>query len=121
MPKINITNLDYYEREEEKQIIDYLSTSNIYRNIFMLGDSGTGKTELAKKAISIIHESDCFSHFTIIHLDAVQIPENCEKDTFYSFLTYQLLKKTKYNESNVTYVTEDNTVRVGQNQPPAVA
>lgn len=24
MPKINITNLDYYEREEEKQIIDYL-------------------------------------------------------------------------------------------------
>ncbi len=57
MPKINITNLDYYEREEEKQIIDYLSTPNIYRNIFMLGDSGTGKTELAKKAISIIHES----------------------------------------------------------------
>lgn len=109
MPKINITNLDYYEREEEKQIIDYLSTPNIYRNIFMLGDSGTGKTELAKKAISIIHESDCFSHFTIIHLDAIQIPENCEKDTFYSFLTYQLLKKTKYNESNVTYVTEENT------------
>lgn len=36
MPKINITNLDYYEREEEKQIIDYLSTPNIYRNIFML-------------------------------------------------------------------------------------
>ena len=45
MPKINITNLDYYEREEEKQIIDYLSTPNIYRNIFMLGDSGTGKTK----------------------------------------------------------------------------
>lgn len=109
MPKINITNLDYYEREEEKQIIDYLSTPNIYRNIFMLGDSGTGKTELAKKAISIIHESDCFNIFTIIHLDAIQIPENCEKDTFYSFLTYQLLKKTKYNESNVTYVTEENT------------
>ena len=109
MPKINTTNLDYYEREEEKQIIDYLSTSNIYRNIFMLGDSGTGKTKLAKKAISIMHESDYFSHFTIIHLDAVQIPENCEKDTFYSFLTYQLLKKTKYNESNVTYVTGDNT------------
>ena len=24
-------------------------------------------------------------------------------------MTYQLLKKTKYNESNVTYVTEENT------------
>lgn len=109
MPKINITNLEYFKREEEQQIMDYIFRPDIRHHILIMGESGTGKTELVKRCVNKTHHTEQYCHCTIVHLDAVQISENLDEETFYSILTYQVLRPVIHTPVGLSYVEEKNS------------
>jgi len=109
MSKINTVGLKHFGRMEEDDILTYVSNHSDTGHISVFGLSGTGKTEIITSSINLLHESDKFSDYTILHYDASQIMEDCTKDLFYNLLIYKLLQKTNPNNINKTYVTEHNT------------
>lgn len=109
MAKINTNNLKHFDRIEEDDILTYVNDHNDIGHISVFGLSGTGKTEIIKSSIRLLHEGDYFSGYTVLHYDASQITEDCTKDLFYNLLIYKLLQKTNSNDINQTYVTEKNT------------
>lgn len=109
MSKINITELKHLDRNEEKEIFNYIAEHNNRGHVSVFGMSGTGKTEIISSTIRLLHKGDFFSQYTVLHYDASQIPEDCTKDIFFNLLIYKLLQKTNSHEMNQTYVTEGNT------------
>lgn len=109
MSKIITTNLKHFNRMEEQEILEYVAEHNNIGHVSVFGTSGTGKTELISSSISLLHNGDFFSGYTVLHYDASQIPEDCTMDVFYNLLIYKLLQKTNSHEKNQTHVTEGNT------------
>lgn len=109
MSKVDTSNLKYFERSEENDILSYVAEHKSMGHISVFGFSGTGKTEIIKSSIKILHEGDYYSHYTILHYDASQLSEDCTKELFYNLLLYKLLQKSNLNNINQTYVTENNT------------
>lgn len=106
MAKINLNTLKHLERDEEIDIINYVEEHHNQGQIEILGFSGTGKTEIIKSSISIMHRGDFFDKYAIIHFDASQLAENCTDELFYNLLIYKLLQKSEPNEINQTYVSK---------------
>ncbi len=109
MARIDFTDLKHLDRTEEAEIINYVSEHNDKAHISAFGLSGTGKTEIITSSIKLLHKGDLFNHYTVLHYDASQIPEECTSDIFYNILIYKLLQKATSNDRNLTYVTKDNT------------
>ncbi|WP_455617950.1 hypothetical protein [Eisenbergiella sp.] len=109
MSKIDTMNLYHYCRNEEKDILTYVSDHNCNGHVSVFGLSGTGKTELITSSIKLLHTGDYFCGYSVLHYDASEIMEECTADLFYNLLIYKLLQKTIPNNTNQTYVNESNT------------
>lgn len=112
MSKINTVNLKHFDRNEEEEILNYVTEYNNKGHICVFGMSGTGKTEILSSSIKLLHKGDYFSGYTVLHYDASQIPEDCTVEIFYNLLIYKLLQKTLPHEINQTSITEENTFLV---------
>ena len=93
MSKIITTNLKHFNRMEEQEILEYVAEHNNIGHVSVFGTSGTGKTELISSSISLLHNGDFFSGYTVLHYDASQIPEDCTMDVFYNLLIINYCKK----------------------------
>lgn len=109
MSKIIVSSMKHFDRTEEQDILNYVSDRKKHGHISIFGLSGTGKTELISSSIKLLHGGDLFSGYTVLHYDASQIPEDCNRDIIYNLLIYKLLQKTIPTEKNQTHVTEGNT------------
>ncbi len=109
MSKIKINNLKHIERNEEKEIFEYISERNRQMHVALFGMSGVGKTEILLTSLNILINGDLYSGYTILHYDAAQVPENCTNDLFYSSLTYKLMQKSYSNDIDLTRVSQGNT------------
>lgn len=109
MSKIKINNLKHIERNEEKEILEYISERSRQMHVALFGMSGVGKTEILLTSLNILINGDLYSGYTILHYDAAQVPENCTNDLFYSSLTYKLMQKSNSNDIDLTRVSQGNT------------
>lgn len=109
MSKVKINNLKHIERNEEKEIFDYISEHSRQMHVALFGMSGVGKTEISLSSLNILINGDLYSGYTILHYDAAQIPENCTNDLFYSSLTYKLLQKSQSNDIDLTRISKGKT------------
>lgn len=109
MSKIKINNLKHIERNEEKEILEYISERNRQMHVALFGISGVGKTEMSLSSLNILINGDLYSGYTMLHYDAGQVPENCTNDLFYSSLTYKLMQKSYSNDIDLTRVSQGNT------------
>ncbi len=109
MSKVKINNLKHIERDEEKEIFDYISEHSRQMHVALFGMSGVGKTEISLSTLNTLINGDLYSGYTMLHYDATQIPENCTNDLFYSSLTYKLMQKSNSNDIDLTRITKGNT------------
>lgn len=109
MSKVKINNLKHIERDEEKEIFDYISEHSRQMHVALFGMSGVGKTEISLSTLNTLINGDLYSGYTMLHYDATQIPENCTDDLFYSSLTYKLMQKSYSNDIDLTRITKGNT------------
>ncbi len=109
MSKVKVNNLKHIERNEEKEILEYISGRNRQMHVALFGMSGVGKTEISLSSLNILIDGDLYNGYTMLHYDATQIPENCTNDLFYSSLTYKLMQKSYSNDIDLTRVSQGNT------------
>ena len=109
MSKIKINNLKHIKRNEENEILEYISEQNRQMHVALFGISGAGKTEISLSSLKFLGEGDLYSGYTILQYDAAQISENCTNDLFYSSLTYKLIQKSFSNDIDLTRVSKENT------------
>lgn len=109
MSKVKINNLKHIERDEEKEILEYISEQKKQMHVALFGISGAGKTEISLSSLNILMNGDLYSGYTMLHYDAAQIPENCTNDLFYSSLTYKLMQKSCSNDIDLTRISKENT------------
>lgn len=107
--KVKINNLKHIERDEEKEVLDYISEQNRQMHVALFGISGVGKTEISLSSLNILINGDLYRGYTMLHYDATQIPENCTNDLFYSSLTYKLMQKSHSNDIDLTRISKENT------------
>lgn len=109
MSKVKINNLKHIERDEEKEILEYISEQKKQMHVALFGISGVGKTEISLSSLNILINGDLYSGYTMLHYDAAQIPENYTNDLFYSALTYKLMQKSCSNDIDLTRISKENT------------
>lgn len=101
--------MKHIERNEEKEILQYIAERNMQMHVALFGMSGVGKTEISLSSLNILINGDLYSGYTMLHYDATQIPGNCTNDLFYSSLTYKLMQKSFSNDIDLTRVSQGNT------------
>ena len=107
--KVKANNLKHIERDEEKEVLKYISEQNKQMHVALFGMSGVGKTEISLSSLNFLINGDLYGGYTMLHYDATQIPENCTNDLFYSSLTYKLMQKSHSNDIDLTRISKENT------------
>ncbi len=107
--KIKINNLKHIKRNEENEILEYISEQNRQMHVAPFWSIRGRKTEISLSSLKFLGEGDLYSGYTILQYDASQISENCTNDLFYSSLTYKLIQKSFSNDIDLTRVSKENT------------
>lgn len=109
MPRIEINNLKHIERNEETEILEYISKQNRQMHVAIFGVSGVGKTEIVLSSLKFLGKGDLYSEYTILQYDVAQISQKCTNDLFYVSLIYKLIQKSCSNDIDLTRVSKENT------------